>query len=111
MPGNVLTASSTVMCPHGGPATAVPSQPRVKVMGQPVLLQTDVTNVAGCAFTVPPGTPSPCVPVQWITGSVRVKVMGQPVLLQDASSVCVAATGAPQGPANIVMVQPRVKAM
>lgn len=111
MPGYLLDPTSTVMCPHGGPASTVPSQPRVKVMGQPVLVQPDTTTVAGCAFTVPPGTPSPCVTVRWLTAAVRVKAMGSPVLLQDSASLCSAATQAPQGPATISVVQPRVKGM
>jgi len=48
MPGFLLHGGATVMCTHAGPATIVPSQPRVLVSGMPVALISDQIVVAGC---------------------------------------------------------------
>lgn len=106
----VLPAGMAVNCPHGAAATVVPSQPRVLVGGQPVLVQSDQGIVAGCPFTLPNGTPSPCVTVRWVSASVRVKANGVPILLQSSSTLCLAATQAPQGPAIVPSGSPRVLA-
>lgn len=107
----VLTQASQIQCPHGAVVTHVPSNVRVTVMGSPVLVATDVATIAGCAFTIPPTTPSPCVTVRWIVPAARVKVMGQPVLLQSSVGLCNAATQAPQGPPIVGATQPRVQGM
>jgi hypothetical protein len=106
----VLAQSAVIQCPHGVPAQAVPSQVRVTINGQPVLTSQDTFPIAGCPFTIPPGTPSPCVQVRWLVPALRVRVSGAPVLLQSSSSLCVAGTQAPQGPAVIAPVSPRVMA-
>lgn len=104
MPGFLLHVGATVMCAHGGQAQATVPNPRVKVGGQPIVLQPSPWMVAGCPF-VPPGGNGPCVTANWTVGAVRVKSMGQPVLLQDSQAVCV-----PTGtPLNIVVTQVRVK--
>jgi hypothetical protein len=105
MPGYLLHQGATVMCMHGGQATPTVPEVRVKVDGQPIVTQTAPWTVAGCPFTVPPGSPLPCVTAQWIVGAMRVKASGQPVLLQDSQATCV-----PNGTGvNIVMTQMRVK--
>ena len=107
MPGYLLDVSSTVMCSHGGKATPTAPFPRVKVGGQPVLLQSCVYAVAGCAFPPPPAGNGPCVTANFITGSVRVKAGGMPILLQDSQAICT-----PTGtPLIIAMTQLRVKGM
>lgn len=108
MPGPLIDATTPIMCPHMGKATTVAKNLRVRIGGQPVLLQTDVTTVAGCPFATG-NVPSPCVIVKWVTASTRVRVMGQPVLLMDSQGVGQAATQAPQGPATVGPAQPRVK--
>lgn len=104
----LLHVGATILCTHAGQATIIPSQGRVRVGGQLVAVQSDMTTVAGCAFTV--GTkPQPCVTVRWISAATRVRVSGQPVLLQSSSGICQSAEQAPQGPPNIVVTQVRVR--
>jgi len=106
MPGYLLHVGATVICAHGGQAQPTLPNPRVKVMGQPVVTQAGPYAVAGCANTTPAG-PLPCVTAQWVMAATRVKVMGQPVLLQDSQAVCT-----PTGtPLTIVACQVRVKGM
>jgi hypothetical protein len=106
MPGYLLHVGATVICAHGGQAQPTSPNPRVKVMGQPVVTQPFPYTIAGCANTTPAG-PLPCVMAQWVMAATRVKVMGQPVLLQDSQAVCTP-TGAPL---TIVASQVRVKGM
>jgi len=107
MPGFLLHAGATVQCAHGGQAQPTAPNPRVKVMGQPVVTQPVPYTIAGCTLPPPTAANGPCVTAQWVTASVRVKVMGQPVLLQDSQAVC-----APTGtPLNIIVTQTRVKGM
>lgn len=107
----VLHQGAVVQCPHGIPAQPAPSQVRVSTNGQVLLTQSDVFTIAGCPFQLPGPTPSPCVQVRWITASLRVKASGLPLLLQSSSSLCLAATQAPQGPAVVAGVSPRVTAL
>jgi uncharacterized Zn-binding protein involved in type VI secretion len=109
MPGFLLHVGATAICPHGGQVTIIPSSPRVLVSGQPVATLADTTLVAGCAFTVPPAKPQPCIKVQWIAGAVRVMVGGQPALLQTSPGLCQSAEQIPQGPPTVIAGQIRVK--
>ena len=103
--GMLLHAGATVLCQHGGQATATAPNPRVKLGGQPVATQTAPWTVAGCPFTTGSG-PLPCVTAQFVTASLRVRAGGAPVLLSDSQAVCV-----PNGTGvNVVMTQMRVKA-
>jgi len=103
MPGFLLHQGATVLCIHGGQAQATVPNPRVKVGGQPIVMQPAPWTVAGCPFV--PAAPMPCVTAQWVTAAMRIKSTGQPVLLQDSQAVC-----APNGtPVNIVATQVRVK--
>jgi hypothetical protein len=104
----ILQMGCTIQCPHGGMATPVPSNTRVLVGGAPALLVSDTFLVAGCPFTIPPGSPMPCVTIQWTVPAVRTKVNGTPVLLQTSVGLCLAATQAPQGPAMVSGVQTKV---
>jgi hypothetical protein len=92
---------------HGGMAQPTVPNPRVKVMGQPVVTQAAPYMIAGCTFPPPPVANGPCVTANWVMGAVRVKAMGMPVLLHDNQAVCV-----PTGTGLIVsVVQTRVKGM
>ncbi len=107
MPGFLLTVSSVVLCSHGGKAQPTAPNPRVKVMGQPTVLQPTPWVVAGCAFPPPIAGNGPCVTAQWILASQRVKSSGMPLLLQDSQAIC-----APTGtPVIVTVTQPRVKGM
>jgi hypothetical protein len=107
MPGFLSTVGTTVLCAHGGQAKPTLSNPRVKVMGQPVVTQPPPYVVAGCPNTTPAGVPLPCVTANWLTGAIRVKAMGMPVLLQDSQAICV-----PTGtPLSVIPTQMRVRGM
>lgn len=105
----LLTSSSQIICPHAGQVSVIPSNFRVKAMGSPVATMGDQYLIAGCAFTIPPGKPQPCIKVQWLVPATRVRVGGQPVLLQNSSGLCQSAEQIPQGPPNAVVTQMRVK--
>ena len=105
MPGYILNSSSTLMCAHAGTAQPTVPSPRVKVMGQPAIVQSTSYLIAGCSLASVPSPP--CVTATWTVAAVRVKSMGTPLVLQDSVSLC-APTGTPM---QIVVVQPRVKAM
>lgn len=106
MPGFLLHVGATVMCAHGGQAQPTSPNPRVLVMGQPVVMQPAPYAIAGCAFNVS-GAPSPCITAQWITGSTRVLSNGMPLLLLDSQAIC-----APNGtPLIIAVTQTRVMGM
>jgi hypothetical protein len=104
MPGFLLHLGATVLCSHPpGQAQPVVTNPRVKVGGQPIVMQTSQYVIAGCALTGT--TVPPCATAQWITAATRVRAGGVSVLLQDSQSLCV-----PTGtPLNIVLTQVRVK--
>jgi hypothetical protein len=105
VPGFLLHLGATVMCVHAGQAQPTMPNPRVTVSGQPVVTQSCTYTIAGCPFTVPPGSPMPCVTGQWIMAATRVMAGGIPVLLQDSQSICV-----PNGtPLNIIVTQTRVR--
>lgn len=110
MAGPSLTAASTLLCPHGGQVAIISANVRAMAGGAPIATTADTFLVAGCTFTLPGPTPSPCVRVQWLVPGLRLKAGGQAL---DAGSVglCLAATGAPQGPVTIVATQPRLKGM
>ncbi|HWK88947.1 MAG TPA: hypothetical protein VNP72_03105 [Longimicrobium sp.] len=103
--GQVLHSGASVMCMHGGTASATVTSPRVKLGGQPAAAQGAPWTVAGCPFMT--GTnPMPCVTAQWVTAALRVKAGGMPLLLSDSQAVCV-----PNGTGvNVVYAQLRVKA-
>ena len=104
MPGFLLHQGATILCAHAGQATPMVTDLRVKVGGQPIVVQSNTYSIAGCPFA-PGGVPTPCVTGTWISAAVRVKASGQPVLLQDSQSTCV-----PNGtPMTIVATQVRVQ--
>ena len=105
MPGYLLHVGAIVQCAHGGMAQPTVPNPRVKVMGQPIVMQPGPYVVAGCAFPPPPVANGPCVTATWVMGAVRVTANGMPVLLQDSQAICT-----PTGTPLIVgMTQVRVK--
>jgi hypothetical protein len=103
----ILQMGCTIQCPHGGIATVIPSNIRVKVGGGFAILKTDTMIIAGCPFMIGP-TPSPCISIQWLNEAKRVKVQGTPVLLESSIGLCKSAANAPQGTAIIQGVQRRV---
>jgi hypothetical protein len=104
----ILQQGCTIQCPHGGTASVVNTNTRVKVGGNYALLSPDTYTVAGCPFMVGP-KPQPCVTIQWQAAAVRVKVSGKPVILQNSVGLCKSAEQVVQGVAIVTGVQPRVK--
>lgn len=106
MPGFLLHRGATVLCAHAGQAQPAVTDPRVKVSGQAVVVQTTAYTVAGCTLPPPPTGNGPCVTAQWVSAATRVKASAVAVLLQDSRAVCT-----PTGtPLNVVTTQTRAKA-
>ncbi len=103
---NLLTTSSVLMCPHGGSVSATTTNTHAKA-GDYLVRMTDTFTIAGCAFTLPSGTPHPCVSVKWVKGTTRCKVSGDFLLSQDSTGLCLAADQAPQGSVMIQSTQAR----
>ena len=108
MPSPLYHVGATAICPHGGQITVISANTRVLVNGMPVATLADAGIVAGCAFTVPPGKPQPCLKVLWLAPAARVLINGQPALIQTSSGLCQSPEQIPQGPPTIVATQPRV---
>jgi len=86
MPGYLLHLGATVTCMHAGQALPVVTDPHVFVGGQPIVTQTSIYTITGCALA---GSSSPpCATAQWVTAATRVMAGGIPVLLQDSQAVC-----------------------
>ena len=110
MPGNHLTTSSQIMCPHGGQAILSTSDTKASAANKPVLLESDVHRIKDCPFTV--GTKySPCVRIEWSAGSSKTIVQGIATLVQSSIGKCINAEGATQGIAIVVNTQPKTSAL
>jgi hypothetical protein len=107
MAGGALTKSSTMQCPHGGQVQPVPSQSRAKA-GDFLLTSADTFTIAGCTFTLPSGTPSPCLSVTWLVADTRVTACTA-TLSESDTGLCMNGQNAPQGQVSIVNTQQRVK--
>lgn len=104
----ILNTQSSAMCPHGGTVQLTSTgNSQMKVDGAYALLQTDVPTISGCPYTLPSGTPSPCLTVMWVSGAMQTKVNQVPVLLKDSTGLCIGA--GPQGTVNITNVQSKVQ--
>jgi hypothetical protein len=107
MPGFLLHLGATVMCAHAGQAQPTVVNPRVLVMGQPIVTIASPYVVAGCTLPPPTAANGPCVTAQFVTSATRVFANGQPVLLMDSQAIC-APTGTPLIP---TVTQTRVTGM
>ncbi|HEX7277825.1 MAG TPA: hypothetical protein VF244_10665, partial [Acidimicrobiales bacterium] len=90
MTGAIVVVGTVVRCAHGGHAQPTPD-PRVTILGQPVITTAGPWLVVECPSSPPPG---PCVTATWLTAASRVRVGGQPVVVDHGQGVCVP-TGAP----------------
>jgi hypothetical protein len=108
MAGGMITVADTLLCPHGGTVTIVPTNARVAAGGMLAATVADTFIIVGCPFQIPmtPPIPSPCVTVQWLGGDLRSTVGGVPTLSQSSQGICIAVTGVPQGPVIVVSTQP-----
>lgn len=107
MTGYLMHVNATVNCPHGGHASYLPAQMRVRVTDQLAASVAGLWTVTGCPFTVA-GTPQPCVTIRWLTPSGRITLSGSPAELSNPVGTCFSAAQIPQGPAAISVVQRRV---
>lgn len=107
----LITSASTLQCPHGGQVQIVSANTRAQA-GAAIALVSDTFTVSGCPFQIPAAVPipSPCILVQWIAPNVRTRVGGQPTLSHGSVGLCIGATGAPQGPVQVIASQPRARA-
>jgi hypothetical protein len=105
----VVDTNASILCPHGGTGTPVPTAVRIGLSGAPPILATDQVIIAGCAFNVG-GAPSPCLQVQWLMPSTRLQINSTPVVLSSSVGLCVNAASAPQGPATVSGFQTKVSA-
>jgi hypothetical protein len=108
MPGPLVQVGATGMCPHGGQLSIISTNVRVTAGGQALATLGDQFMIAGCAFTIPPGKPQPCLKVQWLAPATRVTIGGSPAILQSSSGLCLTAEQIPQGPPTISVAQMRV---
>jgi hypothetical protein len=104
MPGMPVPFGSSVLCTHGGTATATTPNPRVTVGGTPTVTIAAPWTIAGCAMPPPPNGNGPCVSGQWLVGTTRILSLGQPLVIQTGASLCVP-TGTPM---NALAPFPRV---
>jgi hypothetical protein len=109
MSGFLLHVGAYVICPHGGTVSAVTTNNRVFVTGQPVVTQPDTFTIAGCVFALPSGTPHPCVIAKWLVPATHVLTSGKPVILQNSVGICQSADQTPQGSPSAIITQVRVK--
>jgi hypothetical protein len=108
--GDYLTASSTLMCPHGGTVSPVAANSQVTLGAAAIVLSTDTFPIGGCAFNVA-GAPHPCIQVQWIVTAVRTTAGGAQPLTMESVGLCLAADSAPQGPVLIQSTQAQVSGL
>lgn len=106
MSGYALTPQATMLCPHGGSVSGIPSN-LPTADGTPMFVQTDTFIIAGCPFTLPGPTPSPCIRVQWIVPDTRTFINNTPTLSQTSTGLCISAAGAPQGTVIVAATQVR----
>jgi hypothetical protein len=94
MPGFLLNSTAIVKCAHAGMAVPAATFPKVRVMGQEIVLLAAPYQIAGCAMPPPPAGNGPCVVGKFLAGSTKVMANGVPILLGDSIAACVP-TGTP----------------
>jgi hypothetical protein len=100
MSGFVINKSAVLNCKHSTPAKADMTDLRVKVTGQPVVLQAHLYSFPTCA-----AGNSKCTSGSWTKGAERVKAGGVAVAISSGVSVI-----APAGSFTVMVTQQRVQA-
>jgi hypothetical protein len=108
MPGFLLHVDANLTCLHLGKVNGVPSSRNVLLSGQPALTAEDDWSVKGCAFTIPPGKPSPCDVVCWTGPATKVLIGKEPAVLSLSEGICFSREQAPQGPPIVATSQVKV---
>ena len=110
MAQSFITAASTLQCAHGGQVQIVSANGKVRA-GSAVALLSDNFVITGCTFSIPAAVPipSPCIKVLWVKPDIRARIGGQLTLSHGSEGLCIGATGAPQGPVQKVVSQPKAK--
>lgn len=103
----LIQVGATGTCPHGGALQIIPSQARVLLGGRPAATAGDQFLIAGCAFTVPPAKPQPCVTATFLP-AVKVLLGGQAAVLKSGALICQSAEMIPQGPPTVAVTQLKV---
>ncbi len=107
----LLTTSSIMMCPHGGMVQATTTNTKVKTKDGYILRSSDTFVILTCIFTLPSGTPHPCVQVQWVQPALKSQVMSDFTLTEDSVGLCVAGDRAVQGSVLIDYTQSQVSGL
>jgi hypothetical protein len=86
----VLTKESTLQCAHSGAVKLIPTQTKLTVAGNAVMVDGDLSGapISGCLTVTDPNTSAlTCLTVVSASGGVatKLKVGGKGVLLQDVS--------------------------
>jgi uncharacterized Zn-binding protein involved in type VI secretion len=100
MSGFIITKGDSLTCTHGGAVTPDFTSLRVKVSGQPAVLQMQPYTITTC-----PAGQSKCTKGTWTKGAMRVTANGTPVAISTGTSQCV-----PAGFFKVVFTQQRVEA-
>nr|HEX4314513.1 hypothetical protein [Kofleriaceae bacterium] len=103
--GKAITTASQLTCPHGGTVTITAANPASA--GASIATAADTFAIAGCAFTTPAGTPSPCATVAWTSSDKHVTIDGKPTISTDSQGVCIGPSGT-QGAVLFGQTQPAV---
>lgn len=110
MPGFILTTMGQVKCMHGGTAVLTTANAKLMIDNAPAMLESDISSVAGCPFTLPNGKPQPCIKIEWTAGAAMCKSNGIKVLVKSSIGKCISAEGATQGLAIIAQTQVKTQA-
>ena len=84
MPGFILHAGASAICPHGGSATPVETDARVTIDGLPITTLSSSFVITGCTLS---GS-ARCQTAHFVIAAKRVTANGQPVLLRDSEGIC-----------------------
>lgn len=103
---HALTTMANVICPHGGQAILVTTQTKVDSQSALWLLETDIHVVAGCPLIIVL-FPSPCVRIEWASGTTRNSIFGTPILTRASQGSCYNSFNGLQGMAIVVSTQMR----
>jgi hypothetical protein len=102
---HALTTAASLTCPHGGTVIGIPASPKLTIAGAPVLTEADSFQIIACPFTLPSGTPSPCLVIQWVKTDLKTKAGNSRTLSETSIGLCLAGTGAPQGTVIVAATQ------